>query len=189
LNQWYLFGGDLRAVQVHKEDEIVRQGRSIPMQADISLALQKNQFTIVINVGELEPENHNWHPYASQYYLMLRPTDEITLRGGKFIPQYGLHLSDHILFIRSYLGFGMNSERDTMEAQYNGENWTSSLTNSQQLDADKNLVENASSMQIQYYFLIQVNLHLIIGMANLNRHLVIFQEFGEYSHSVKISIG
>jgi hypothetical protein len=82
---------------------------------------------------------------------MLRPHDEITLRAGKFIPQYGLHLSDHILFIRSFLGFGLESARNALEAQYNGENWISSLTHSQQLEVAK--PESANSVQVQYYFL------------------------------------
>lgn len=150
-NPWYLLGGDVRSVQTHKENKIVRQGKYIPMQADIAVALQKDMFTFVGNVGEIKDDDHSWQPNGTQYYLMVRPQEEVTVRAGQFIPQYGLHLPDHILFIRSLLGFGMKSERDAIEAQYNGENWIASLTQSRQVKlADP---EQATVLQVQYYFM------------------------------------
>jgi hypothetical protein len=155
LNQWYFFGGDIRGVQVHKEDKIVRQGRYIPMQADFSIALQKQDFTFVGHIGEIEEEDHSWQPEITKYYLMYRPIEEVTIRAGKFVPQYGLYIPDHVLFVRSFLGLGLESDRNNIEAQYNGENWVTSVTHSQRIEIEDQTtgqIENANTAQAQFYF-------------------------------------
>lgn len=148
LEEWVLLGGDVRAVQVHKETAAVKSGRFIKMQADLAAAIVRDHWAVASTVGALEEEE--WSPDATSYYALYRPRDEISLRAGRFVPQYGLHINDHIVFARSFLGFGLGATRDTVEAQWSGETWTTSLSTSKQFEgADR---ENGWSLQTQYFF-------------------------------------
>ncbi|GIL17943.1 MAG: hypothetical protein FMNOHCHN_03603 [Ignavibacteriaceae bacterium] len=148
IEKYLLFGGDIRAVQVHKEDARARVGKFIKMQADLAVGWVRDFYAFVINIGELENQD-DWRPNGTSYYAMLKPKDELSLRVGRFTPQYGLYLPDHILFVRSFLGFGLGSNRDTAEIQWTGENFTGNVSQSRQVNvADP---ESATSAQVQSY--------------------------------------
>lgn len=149
LKDIILFGGDIRAVQVHRENENVKSGRFIKMQADVSVGLVTDRWAIVSNIGELEEEH--WNPYSTSYYGMWKPFDELSIRIGKFTPQYGLYIMDHIAFIKSSLGFGMESARNSIESQWTGEQITANMSASKEV-RDQN-DESALSVQAQYFFL------------------------------------
>lgn len=148
MEQWILVGGDIRGVQVHKENAAVKTGRFIKMQADVSLGLVRDQGALVLTLGELEDEV--WHPYGTSYYGMYKPRDELSVRAGRFVPQYGLHVTDHIIFARSFLGFGLNANRDVGEVQWTGEQWTGSLSTARQVEEGD--PETSYTIQGQYFF-------------------------------------
>ncbi len=148
LEKWILPGGDIRAVQVHREDENSKSGRFIKMQADVSAAVVDDRWAVAATVGDLDVDT--WNSYSTSYYGMLKPYDELSIRAGRFTPQYGLYIRDHIAFIRSFLGFGLDANRDVEEVQWTGLVWTTSLSYSKQF----NIVypESAYSFQSQYFF-------------------------------------
>lgn len=148
LEKWILIGGDLRAVQVHKENAATKTGRFIKMQADLSVGIVREQWTLVGVFGSIEGES--WAPTGTSYYGSYKPRDELSLRAGRFTPQYGLYIMDHIVFARSFLGFGLGSTRDTAEVQWSGEQWTSNLSFSKQFNNPD--PESSYATQVQYFF-------------------------------------
>lgn len=148
LEQWLLVGGDIRAVQVHKESDVIKTGRFIKMQADFSLGVVREKWAVVGTVGEIEQDD--WNPFSTSYYGMLKPSDEISVRAGRFSPQYGVYSKDHIAFVRSFLGFGLDGSRDTGEIQWTGPDWTSNLSYSKQINVKE--PEEAVAAQVQRTF-------------------------------------
>lgn len=149
LDQYLLLGGDLRAVQVHREDEQSKVGKFIRMQADIAMAISKETWAIATRVGAYLSENV-WAANGTSYYAMWKPKEDLSLRAGRFIPQYGLHLMDHIAYIRSFLGFGLNAEKDSLEIQWSSPEWEVSLTRASQFSITE--PESATTLLIQRAF-------------------------------------
>lgn len=153
-NSEFLFGGEFRFLQVHKNDQVIREGYFFPMQMDFSAAYVNPSYTLFARIGELDPDEKSWKAEFREYYVLGRVGEEYTLRAGKFTPQYGINIPDHIYFIKSLTDLGMESQRRSIEGQFNGENWIFNLTLSQQSkDAESGREkESTISSQVQYYF-------------------------------------
>ena len=148
VSEWIQFGGDIRAVQIHKEDAYIKKGRFIPMEASFSIGLVREQWAAVSKFGNFE--NRIWKPYSDTYYIMYKPREELSFRAGKFTPQYGLTISDHIAFIKSFLDLGLQSSRNTIEAQWTDEKITANISHSEKSLAG--FKEQSNQTQIQYFF-------------------------------------
>jgi hypothetical protein len=138
VNDWLVIGGDTRIAQVHQETDAVRRGRTIKMQAGFELGINQPNWAVVAYVGEFEEEF--WHQYSPKYCALYRLTDELTVRGGRFMPTFGLNIPDHILSVRGPLGFGYGSEKDTLELSWLSDNWNfiGSYYKTPSLKSDKN---------------------------------------------------
>lgn len=146
IEKYLLIGGDVRAVQMQRENASVKEGRFIKMQAELELGLIRDAWGAALTVGEFK--NDQWRADSRQFYAFYRPVDEFTVRAGRFVPAYGLRLADHIVFTRSFLGLGLEGQRDSVEAQWTGETWTHNLTVSKRpLATDP---ESSVSVQTQY---------------------------------------
>lgn len=155
LEKWVLIGGDVRAVQVHKEDAIMKQGRFVKMQADLALGLVRDLWAAVVNIGEVQDsgvaeDSLVWRDVGTQYYAMLRPIEELSFRVGRFVPQYGLFSSDHIAFVRNFSGFGLGARRDVIEAQWTGPVWSGNISLAKQFAEED--PERSWLAQVQYSF-------------------------------------
>lgn len=155
LEKWILIGGDVRAVQVHKEDAIMKQGRFVKMQAELALGFVRDLWAAVINFGELQDSGPGddglvWRDVGTQYYALMRPIEELSFRVGRFVPQYGLFTNDHIAFVRNFSGFGLSARRDVIEAQWTGPAWSGSLSYSKQFAVEA--PERSWTAQVQYSF-------------------------------------
>lgn len=148
IEKYLLLGGDVRGVQVHRENSQVKDGRFIKMQADLEAGFNLEHWGGAISVGEMDKDT--WKPQARTFYAFWRPRDELTVRAGRFLPSYGLRLPDHIAFSRSFLGFGLDGIRDGAEFQWTGENWTFNLTQAKQFNTPD--PESATSAQAQFFF-------------------------------------
>ena len=152
LNSWLQVGGNIRALQLHHESDKVREGRTIPMQAGLEAAAQWGRWTVSFFFGKL---NKDWkvEPEFIRYYTTYQWSDEWTLRLGRFTPIFGLNVPQHTLPTRGALGFGQNSERDSLEASWTGEKWSGSLTASKSvLTKQQPEVESGVSSQLNYTF-------------------------------------
>ncbi len=121
VKDWLVIGGDFRAVQVHQENDNVKRGKFIKMQAGIELGINQPKWAVVGSFGKFDDEE--WKTDFTRYYALYRVTDELTLRAGRFLPPFGINNSEHNLATRGPLGFGYGVEKDTVEASWLGENW------------------------------------------------------------------
>jgi hypothetical protein len=126
LEQWFGVGGDIRAVQVHKENEFARTGRFIWMQAMLDLAYRYKAATAAISIGKFDHKNV-WSPQAERFFALFQPNDTSMIRVGRVVPAYGLNIAEHISPTRDMLGFGLASERDLAEYHYIGETWNAAI--------------------------------------------------------------
>lgn len=131
-------GGDIRTAQIHRETAMERQGQLFLMQSQVELAYQKQNALIVLTIGEIErpmdkPFRGNFN--APQYYGQFQFNDYWSIRAGRFMPNFGLKLPDHTLVTRNYLGLLPYIKRDTVEANYLGENWTISMGSTRTTDS------------------------------------------------------
>lgn len=153
----WLIGGDVRSVQTHREDSRSKSGRYFLMQANLSLAVQKGPMTAMVSVGQIENPmvgyiqgNFN----ATQYYGMYQLTDTLSLRAGRFMPQFGLNSPDHTLKTKSGVGLRPGQQMDTVEAAWLGEQWTAFVAqaHSPHEVGDRNQ-ESARTFHLAYAFL------------------------------------
>lgn len=123
LNSWLNVGGDVRVLQLHREDPNRRVGRPIPMQANIDLAAVSEKFTAMISIGQPDQVTRGVRPVAPKYYVMWNAQDELALRAGKFMPAFGINVAYHTLPTRQGLALGAGQEREAVEGVWSGETW------------------------------------------------------------------
>lgn len=140
-------GGDVRVLQVHREDRAVREGRFIPMQASIEGALTIGPITAVGSF--LRPKrDRSFAKEFTRYYLMGNVLESLQVRAGHFVPSFGLNVPYHTVVTRDRLGFGMESERDTAEAHWSGELWHGAVSVSESR-ADSRVAEKEKGISGQ----------------------------------------
>ncbi len=104
--EWLNLWGAYRSVYVYRDTPTYRDGRSIFMQADLEAAAVYQKWTADFSFGYQDPANAQgfWdHAIARQFYLMYRPIEEVGIRGGKFLPAYGIRSPDHVIVTRRAL--------------------------------------------------------------------------------------
>lgn len=121
-------GGGFRFLQTRVENEKFRQGRFIPMQRDFEAAARIGQFSVVSSYGlyysATEPDTFK----GRKSYALWNLNENFSLRGGKFLPAYGIMVSDHYLSIKQGLRLGLGSERNTIESQLIFDHWSGNLS-------------------------------------------------------------
>jgi hypothetical protein len=124
LPNWVNFGGDIRAVQTYKNNDAVRQGRFIVMQLDLDTAVTVGRFTGAGTIGIEKVEKSVKHEAgiaSRRHWLNYRPTDEVSLRGGKFLPAFGINVPDHIIPTKRGINWDAGNESYNLEAGWIGE--------------------------------------------------------------------
>lgn len=123
-------GGDVRVLQSHRESKTVREGRYILMQAQVEAAVTAGPLTAVAAYGEPDRNNHIQGGFQ-RFYLMANATENLQFRVGRFLPAFGINLPQHTYPTRGPLGFGYDSQRNTVEAQWSAEQWHVALSASE----------------------------------------------------------
>jgi hypothetical protein len=123
--EWLNAGGDVRWVQTYVNTPTSVSGRDIWMQADGEAAVTVGPFTADGTAGVDEFGSF----ISRRHYLIYRtPVEGLSLRAGKFLPEYGIHFADHYLEVRRGLNlneeaFPNLAESYNLEAAYIGETW------------------------------------------------------------------
>jgi hypothetical protein len=123
IDEWLALGGDFRSVQVHQENDSIKRGRWITMQAGVEIGIVQPTWSVVSFIGEQKVQENKWSPNSTRYYGMYTPIDGLYFKVGRFLPNFGINLPDHILSTRGPLQFGYGMERNTAEVTWLGENW------------------------------------------------------------------
>jgi hypothetical protein len=153
LKKWFNIGGNLRALQLKTENSQMKRAMFIRMQTGVESSIKMGNLKLVAFFGKQEQGNMVRGEFT-RFYSIYQLTDELTLRAGRFIPNFGLNIAEHTLATRKGLGFDEGSERDQVELMWGGEKWNSSLTLSKQINTrNSNTLEKAASFQVNYNFL------------------------------------
>jgi hypothetical protein len=130
--EWLILGGDVRWVQTYLDTPAVREGDAFWMQSDLELGVQNKKWIAVGTIGaEGGPDSYSERGefISRRHYLNYRPTEQISLRAGRFTPQFGINQANHTLVTRgglppaglSGLGFMPGTETYNMEAAWIGD--------------------------------------------------------------------
>ncbi len=161
VDDWLALGGDYRGVQVHSDtldNNGVHKvaGRFINMQMGIEIGILQPKWAVVAFVGQYnfsDPAHSNEVIIQNnRIYGLYKPTDELNVKIGRFQPQFGVNLPDHILSTRSSL-IGMSpysrnkiEDKTAIEMAWLGENYNFTISHYK-------VREDASSKNDQGYTL------------------------------------
>lgn len=122
--QFLNLGGDIRLLQLFRDTPEVQEARFILMQADLEAALSYKKFSMIGTVGR-EPAGKTDsvidYLISRRHYLLFQATDELSIRGGRFFPAFGLNIADHPVVTRRGLGWDQGDETYNLEAAWLGE--------------------------------------------------------------------
>lgn len=124
--EWLNVGGDVRAIQTYVDNTTATLKKFFVMQSDLEGAVSYKKFYVDGTVGtQGGPDGTaDRNQYLSRrHYVGFRPTDETSIRVGRFMPAYGLNFANHTVVTRTNLGFdeSRNTETDNVETSYSGE--------------------------------------------------------------------
>lgn len=128
--EWLNLGGDFRWVQTYKTTPAFEAGQLIRMQSDFEGAVNVGKFTFAQTMGweatrsASGVQGGGGEFFSRRQYLMYHFDDELSLRFGKFLFNYGINTPDHIQSTKRGLGWDEGSETLNLEAAYVGETWT-----------------------------------------------------------------
>lgn len=120
---WFNMGGDVRSVQTHFEDATIKTGKWFVMQAGIDIAINLNKWTGMMTLGKMNTNDNTVRAVSPKYYLSYQLSDEFSVRAGRTIPVFGLQIPQHIFLVKDNLLIGEDTERDSVETFWNGEEW------------------------------------------------------------------
>jgi hypothetical protein len=143
IGTWLNLGGDVRGLQVHEETKQLKRGRYFWMQGNIDIAATVEKATAYFSIGQVNTENQSMRWISPHYSVSYQITDELSVRGGRYVPLYGINLPQHQFLIKQNLTLGPGTDRDSFDVQFNGEKYnfmlgySRSLTQSAVRDEEK----------------------------------------------------
>lgn len=126
--EWLKLGGDLRQIQVYRNNSQARDGKFFMMQADFEAAIEYEQWTLV---GSMGPDaNPVGGAVSRRHYLLLRSPAESRLyfQAGKYLQPYGINTPDHVISIKRGLGWDQTSETYNVSAIWMDQGFDAFLT-------------------------------------------------------------
>lgn len=149
ISPWH-FGGEVRALQFHRENEYEKVERFIPMQAQGEVAYLNESYAAVGRLGVYGKSSgqEGLGIQVPTVYGLYRFQETWTVRGGLFLPAYGLNNSMHYLGTRGGLGFGFDDQRPTIELAWLGESMGAIGSVFGQRGSE--LGDTGGSLQLQY---------------------------------------
>ena len=146
----------LRGVQVYKNSPTVKEGYPILMQADGEVAYNGTKWAVDGTIGRQEigpPPRAEGRVYSRRHFVMVRPTEEQSVRLGKFQKFYGLNDPNHIMYVRNLLNFGYDTETYNAEYAYLGEHISAYATafDGNMSDRYNSAQENGGTVSASYF--------------------------------------
>ena len=113
LPDWLYVGGNQRYINANVWSEQYDAHQKFLMQADVELAVKPTEgVTIAATAGVYGPEQKK---EFRRHYMKLAIGEHVSLRGGRFIANYGVNAPDHTLPTRQLLGLGQGQETYNVE--------------------------------------------------------------------------
>lgn len=129
--EWLNFGGDFRSLILYKDSPAAREGRLIPMQTDLEAVVSYKKFLVSGTAGyrqTLNPKSKINHFISRRHYMNYRPMDELSFRGGRFQPSFGITTADHAIVTKRGLNWDQGSETYNVEIAWLGEKYNAFVT-------------------------------------------------------------
>lgn len=110
--------GDFRNLFHRYEDDQVRITQHFPMQRELSLTLDPSQNVSFVGSAGLYGPDAKEYEYRRYYGKITFGKSGFGLRGGRFMPAFGIQIPDHTKGIRQLFGEGRESLN--LEGSYTG---------------------------------------------------------------------
>ncbi len=107
------FGGHLRTLQFHAENDQIKIGRKFVMQNNAEFAVEYTNAFFVGTVGTKEGPNDSEGKsefLSERHFVGYKASETSQVRFGKFRQHFGINDPNHTRFVKSDLGFGSYSE-------------------------------------------------------------------------------
>jgi len=120
LDATYLY----RGLYAYQDTPYIQQGLFIYMQGDAEAAAHVGQWTFDLALGYQNPPGASGfsdYLISPRNYVNYRPTDEFSVRGGRFYPAYGIYTAEHVIPIKRDLGWDQGMETYNLEAAWLGD--------------------------------------------------------------------
>ncbi|MBF0297854.1 MAG: hypothetical protein HQK51_03995 [Oligoflexia bacterium] len=118
---WLDFGGDLRVVQIYRDNPFIEEAKIIPMQFDVEAIAMLKNYSLVATIGPMHKLNKKTSEFeigSRRHYVMAKLSNLFILRAGKFMPNLGINTADHIIATKRGLNFDEGSETYNIELSY-----------------------------------------------------------------------
>ena len=123
IRKWLDLGGDVRSVYVYQNDEFRSSGQTYFMQGDFEAAAKAGRFTFLADFGVKQDPGQELEPLSRRHWIGYSLNEEWSVRGGKFIPAYGINTPEHVTLTRDPLGLGPDHESYQLELSRITEQW------------------------------------------------------------------
>jgi hypothetical protein len=125
LPSWLDAMGTYRGVYAYQNTPYIQQGQYIFMEGDAEAAVHYKKWYLDASLGYQNPPNATTfsdHWISRTHYIGLFPTEETSLRFGRYFVAYGINTSVHTRFIKQNLGWNvaLNRESYNLEAAWIG---------------------------------------------------------------------
>lgn len=113
--KWLKLGGNLRYLNIDIDNDLFKYNRSFLMQAEVEAAATflDGSMTAVASFGRYDGTSE-----SQQHYLMYQVNDNLILRGGKFMPAFGINAVEHHISTRKALFLNQGQETYNLELGY-----------------------------------------------------------------------
>jgi hypothetical protein len=129
---WFRANIFTRGVQTRRDSPTVEKTQFIPMQGDLEAGVDIEQFAAIVTMGYraryASQSKDLGELFSRRHYLLYRPSENVSVRAGKFMFSFGLNGPDHITATRRGLGWDQGSESYNLELSYLSEKISSILT-------------------------------------------------------------
>jgi hypothetical protein len=127
---WFRAAALMRGVQTYRNSPTVEKATLIPMQADVEGGVDFEKVAVIVTGGyRSNGRTQDLNEFFSRrHYVLYRFSDTWSARVGKYIFSFGLNEPDHIVATRRGLGWDQGTESYNLEANYQLEKVTATLT-------------------------------------------------------------
>jgi len=125
LPTWLDAMASYRGVYAYQDTPFIQQGQYIFMEGDAEAALHLGKWYLDATLGYLNPPSADTlsdHVLSRRHFIGINPTEETSLRFGRFFNNYGINTPVHTRFIKQDLAWNesLNQESYNLEAAWIG---------------------------------------------------------------------
>lgn len=154
-NEKLMVAAYVRGLQVLRDNNSVKEARTILMQADAEIGFNEKNWAILGTIGRQEIRNgqeSEGHLFSRRHFFIYRFDKNQNLRLGKFQNYFGLSDPNHYMYVRKDLNFSYDMETYNVEYSLLSENYNLFLTIIKNWKTDNYFrnTENALSLNSSY---------------------------------------